>query len=135
MPRKTKAILPEHFLNRELSWLEFNQRVLDQVEAVVVVGGAGTAGWYGYTTYNAKDLEARLGHVFKNRALLKKALTHASASAEANSPIVWKRSAGDFERARDVASSTARGTCRRVLKCGIGSVSRFAMIAWAVGPV
>jgi len=25
-----------------------------------------------------KDLEARLGHVFKNRALLKKALTHAS---------------------------------------------------------
>ena len=25
-----------------------------------------------------KELEARLGHVFKNRALLKKALTHAS---------------------------------------------------------
>ena len=25
-----------------------------------------------------KDLEARLGHVFKDRALLKKALTHAS---------------------------------------------------------
>jgi multidrug efflux pump subunit AcrA (membrane-fusion protein) len=27
--------------------------------AIVVVGGAGTAGWYGYTTYNAKDIEAR----------------------------------------------------------------------------
>jgi hypothetical protein len=27
--------------------------------AVAVVGGAGTAGWYGYTTYNAKELEAR----------------------------------------------------------------------------
>ena len=25
-----------------------------------------------------KELEARLGHVFKNRGLLKKALTHAS---------------------------------------------------------
>jgi multidrug efflux pump subunit AcrA (membrane-fusion protein) len=27
--------------------------------AVAVVGGAGTAGWYGYTTYNAKEIEAR----------------------------------------------------------------------------
>src|SRR3954453_2310303 len=27
--------------------------------AVVVVGGAGTAGWYGYTTYNVKEREAR----------------------------------------------------------------------------
>ena len=27
--------------------------------ALVVLGGAGAAGWYGYTTYNAKDFEAR----------------------------------------------------------------------------
>jgi multidrug efflux pump subunit AcrA (membrane-fusion protein) len=27
--------------------------------AIVVVGGAGTAGWYGYTTFNAKEIEAR----------------------------------------------------------------------------
>jgi hypothetical protein len=27
--------------------------------AVVVLGGAGTAGYYGYTTYNAKEIEAR----------------------------------------------------------------------------
>jgi hypothetical protein len=27
--------------------------------ALVVVGGAGTAGWYGYTTYNAKEIEAQ----------------------------------------------------------------------------
>jgi hypothetical protein len=27
--------------------------------AVVVVGAAGTASWYGYTSYNAKDLEAQ----------------------------------------------------------------------------
>jgi len=27
--------------------------------AVTVVGGAGAAGWYGYSTYNAKELEAK----------------------------------------------------------------------------
>jgi multidrug efflux pump subunit AcrA (membrane-fusion protein) len=27
--------------------------------AIVVVGGAGTAGWYGYTTYNAREIEAQ----------------------------------------------------------------------------
>jgi hypothetical protein len=27
--------------------------------ALVVIGGAGAAGWYGYTTYNAKEFEAR----------------------------------------------------------------------------
>jgi len=27
--------------------------------AVVVLGAAGTAGWYGYTTFNAKELQAR----------------------------------------------------------------------------
>ena len=29
-PRARPAVKPEHFLNRELSWLEFNQRVLDE---------------------------------------------------------------------------------------------------------
>jgi hypothetical protein len=27
--------------------------------ALVVIGGLGTAGWYGYTTYNANEIEAR----------------------------------------------------------------------------
>ena len=27
--------------------------------AIVVLGGAGTAGWYGYSTYNAKEIEAQ----------------------------------------------------------------------------
>jgi len=30
MPETTVPFNPEHFLNRELSWLEFNQRVLDE---------------------------------------------------------------------------------------------------------
>jgi hypothetical protein len=32
---------------------------LRTVIAIVVLGGAGTAGWLGYTTYNAKEIEAQ----------------------------------------------------------------------------
>src|SRR2546422_10555269 len=58
-----------------------------------------------------------------------------AVSAATKAPAVENRSAGAFPSAFVTAASTVDGTCRTVLRCGIGSVSRLAMMAWAVGPV
>ena len=49
--------------------------------------------------------------------------------------MVRYRSAGFRASALVTASSTDSGTSRNVRRCGTGSVNRFAMMAWAVGPV
>ena len=59
----------------------------------------------------------------------------AGATAATNWSAVAYRSAGALANAFVTARSTASGTSRTVRRCGIGSLSRLAMIAWAVGPV
>src|SRR5439155_13815522 len=58
------------------------------------------------------------------------------ASAEAISEAVANRSAGALASAFWRACATASETVsRRVRTCGIGSLNRLAMMAWAVGPL
>ena len=58
--------------------------------AIVVVGGAGTAGWYGYTTFNAKEIETRKQTRAREEAEQALADTKAAcAKPKPTLPISW----------------------------------------------